>query len=158
MKLWLVRHCDAGDHSSDPRVERTRPLTDAGRKQAWAVANRLLALGAAPRVILASPYARTTETADVLGRVLGARVAHEDALQPDRPLERFLARAVLADDGLRRVMLVGHSDNLGPLLRALGHDRADAKLGKGEARHLRVDRDARLRGEVYRVAPPDPAG
>lgn len=156
MRLYVARHGDAGAFSADPAVERARSLTQAGREGVERVALWIAGEREHPRLIVCSPFARAQQTADILGRVLGAPVSTEDELQPDRDLGWWVG-SVLANEDLKRVMLVGHTDNLSPLLVHLRVDRVDP-LVKGEARRLKVDRGGDVGAvERWRAAPPGSA-
>lgn len=80
MTLLLVRH-----GQSEGNVERLiqgqldKPLTELGRTQATAVAERLKAEGGADRII-ASPLARALDTAEAIGRALDLPVTPDDRL------------------------------------------------------------------------------
>lgn len=150
MRVYLVRHGDAGDYSSDPATERSRALTLQGRKAAEQVAMAMGKMGEVPAVIVASPFARAQQTADIMGRVLGAPVGLDDALQPHLPIERWLLRQ--ARMGLRRLMVVGHHDNMVPGLEALGEKPFD-KPKKAEARRLKLDRLDGDWSEIWRLIP-----
>jgi phosphohistidine phosphatase len=111
MILLLVRHAHAGDR--DPERwpdDRDRPLTDKGRKTQRDVSRFLRKRDVVPTLVLASPWARAAETADIL--------AGELAL-PNPPVPCLalatapdLARLAedIGDPGAEAVIaLVGHS-------------------------------------------------
>jgi phosphohistidine phosphatase SixA len=150
MKLWLARHADAGAYSSDPARERERPLTSLGVKQASAVARRMRVDGERPRVILASPLARAMETADIFGRVLGVRVEPWDDLTPNREL--IPAVLELATSGARRVMLVGHQDNLDPLTEDRSGE-GPKLFERAEVRRYALDRGSLAMRRRYTMTP-----
>jgi probable phosphomutase (TIGR03848 family) len=74
-------------HGTTPTTGKVLPgrstglhLSDAGRAQAEAVAQRIAALKRAPVAVYASPLERTRETAAPIARALGLRVRSERAL------------------------------------------------------------------------------
>lgn len=156
MKLWLARHGYAGDYLTDPQAERQRPLTPAGRVAVRAVGANLRARGERPKVILASPLRRTMQTADILGDVLGAPVEPFPPLVPHLPVAHVLRK--LAARELRRVLVVGHTDNLSPaaaeLLDLEVVPPAD-ELRLAEVRGYDLDRKTGHATERFRLAPAD---
>ena len=71
MLLLLIRHANAGDR--DPERwpdDRDRPLTDKGRKTQRDVSRFLLKRDFVPTLVLASPWSRAAETAEILVREL----------------------------------------------------------------------------------------
>lgn len=78
---WTIRHGQA--ESNVQNVTNTHDyglyhLTDLGRKQSEQAGERLKPEGI--RVIYASPFARTKETADILAEHLGAKVLTDERL------------------------------------------------------------------------------
>src|SRR5918999_5392478 len=101
MRLYLVRHAQSEANAGLPGASRDCSLTDLGRRQAQAVAQRL----ARHRIdrVLASPYVRTLETAEAIRQATGAPASvfpllHEHQVRPfevdDWPL---LSRAALGE-------------------------------------------------------------
>ena len=78
-------------------------LTDLGRAQALATANRFPKSKGRPQIILASPYERTRETAEIIGRELGLKVKYSDLLKERRNPTEFIGVSK-SDPVLRRVM------------------------------------------------------
>jgi phosphohistidine phosphatase SixA len=66
MPLYVVRHAHAGSRSAWLEDDRLRPLSDKGRLQAKAIAERIVPLG--PSVLLTSPYLRCQQTLEPLAR------------------------------------------------------------------------------------------
>jgi phosphohistidine phosphatase SixA len=128
VKLFLVRHSEAGGHASDPQVERERPLTEFGIEMAEAMAELMLKSSAPayvlPNFILCSPYQRAVQTADIFGRALGIDVSIASELSPDSPA-KSLIEMLLADDAHKRPMVCGHHDNLVPAMCAFGGDMGE---------------------------------
>lgn len=76
--LHLLRHAAAGDRNKWKGVDADRPLTKKGRKQAEALASRLVGRGI--ETIYASPYLRCVQTVEPLAEAIGAKVRTHDAL------------------------------------------------------------------------------
>jgi phosphohistidine phosphatase SixA len=153
VKLYVMRHGCAGEASSESYTERWRGLTLGGADTVRAIAREMLIQDEIPNFILANEYARTRETADIIGTILGVRVDTLDELMPAIPIKP-LVDALLEDDTSKRIMLVGHTDNLNPFLeKATGVK--DDKLAKGEVRRLKFDRDSGEAVEKWRLRPSD---
>lgn len=73
MRLYLVRHAQSRANADARCRDIDCELTDAGRRQAEAVAAGLAAVGL--NQVLASPYVRTLETAREIARASGAAAA-----------------------------------------------------------------------------------
>lgn len=148
-KLWVARHCYAGDPSSDPKVERERPLTPEGRATARAIASAMIKAGEIPYAIFCSPYARTVQTADIIAKTINAAGANlkDSALQvnsigdlaPLRPLEDGIL-SLLANGEVKRLLLVGHKDNTTPAMNNFGGDTKWKDLTMGEVRRVSINR------------------
>ena len=80
MTLLLVRHGQSeGNVEGLIQGQLDKPLTDLGRRQALAVAERLKSEGGADRIV-ASPLARAFATAEAIGEVAGLPVATDERL------------------------------------------------------------------------------
>jgi len=141
MKLWVARHCYAGDQVDDPTKERNRPLLPAGVATAKAIAGAMGDAGEIPSVIFCSPYTRAVQTADIIGKVLVVKVSIVDDLSPNRPLEDRILEMV-GHGEVKRMMILGHVDNTTPAFNnfATGKQKWD-DLVMGEVRRLNFSRD-----------------
>lgn len=126
MKLLLIRHADAGERDAERWPDdRDRPITDKGTRRHEKMAKRLRKLDLVPALLLASPWKRAWQTAQVTHEILGcpAPVA-TDALAAAPALTR-IANAVgtRKDDDV--IALVGHepwmSELAGRLLTGQPH-------------------------------------
>ncbi len=63
MNLLIMRHGEAEPYASEYKDE-SRPLTDHGRKQVRAKSQAIAAYD--PKMLLASPFLRTQQTADII--------------------------------------------------------------------------------------------
>lgn len=84
MIVYLLRHAIAEDRSNTGR-DRDRVLTPEGIRKLERVLRVAARSGMAPGQILASPYARTDQTASIARRTLGVtrKLSLSDAFTPD---------------------------------------------------------------------------
>ncbi|WP_322046142.1 phosphohistidine phosphatase SixA [Paraburkholderia sp. J67] len=112
MNLILWRHAEAEDVAAS---DLARQLTTRGRKQAQSVARWLRTRLPEDAVILASPAARTIQTAESLTDQY--RVVRE--LAPNASVEAVLEAAGWPDGIASTVVVVGHQPTLGEVLAHL---------------------------------------
>ena len=114
MRLYLVQHGDAVPKQTDPR----RPLSQAGERDAAAIARLLAAVGVRPERIFHSGKLRAFENAQLLAATLAPGTAIEAmaGLNPNDPVEP-VARAV--KDWSSDTMLVGHLPFMAKLVASL---------------------------------------
>lgn len=121
MKLWILRHGQAEPHAA---TDAKRPLTEEGRQEALRMAQRLQQEPL--DIILASPYLRAQQTAELVREQLQLRrsiVTVDWATPDDDPL------AVLdhiAERSEANILLVSHQPLVGQLLSLAveGHRQA----------------------------------
>jgi 8-oxo-dGTP diphosphatase len=149
-QVYLVRHAKAGSRSRWEGSDRVRPLTDKGRRQADAIAARLVDAGV--ERILTSPYTRCWETVQPLASKLGLLVEESPGLEEGQWLTTSLA--VFEDACATTAVLCSHGDVIGDLLMHLersGVDLgADPKFEKGSIWTFTVD-DGRITGAAYEL-------
>lgn len=158
--IELVRHAEA--HSRDAwwgRPDRDRPLTEAGHAQARALARDLAGAGA--DLLLASPYARCTQTLEPLAGLLGLPLGTADELAETTHVtvtdggDAWVSPAWLGGRGLSlldhqvdahpdgRLVFCSHGDVIPALMAALagrdGLDLGDVSCGKGARFTLTFD-------------------
>lgn len=110
--VLVVRHAErASDVETDPR------LSEAGHARARALAEALADAGV--DVVITSQYLRTRETALPLAERLGLGIV-VDSVRSAEASSGELARRVLAEHAGRRVLIVGHSNTVPLIVRALG--------------------------------------
>ncbi|WP_321954563.1 phosphohistidine phosphatase SixA [Paraburkholderia bannensis] len=112
MNLILWRHAEAEDVAAS---DLARQLTTRGRKQAQSVARWLRTRLPEDAVILASPAARTMQTAEALTDQY--RVVREIA--PNASVQAVLEAAGWPDGVASTVVVVGHQPTLGEVLAQL---------------------------------------
>jgi broad specificity phosphatase PhoE len=109
----LVRHAEKADDSTDTA------LSEKGRARAQALAALLAKSGVT--AIYATEYRRTVQTVQPLAETLGLEVQTIQAKDTAALVERLRSRHQ-ADI----VLVVGHSNTVPAVLRALGHVRDEA--------------------------------
>jgi phosphohistidine phosphatase len=153
VKLWVARHSFAGAFLPyDPKGERERDLRPKGVEMADAIAAAMKAADEIPNVIFASPLERAKQTADIIGAALAVQVNIIDDLAPNRPIEDRLLE-LMGHTEIKRIMVVGHHDNLEPAFQNFGGDFDP--IAMGEVRRLKIDRRTGAWKEKWRVAPSD---
>ena len=113
--VFVVRHAEKQSEANEPGV----PLSEAGRARAGRLAALLKNAGVA--AIYSTDTVRTLETAEPLARALKIAVRKYSHLGPDgKPDLRPLADRLKAEHARDIVLVVGHSNTVPPLLKALG--------------------------------------
>ena len=113
--VFVVRHAEKQSESN----ERGVPLSEAGRARA----QRLAALlkNSAVAAIYSTDTVRTLETAEPLARALKIAVRKYSSVGPDGKTNlQPLADRLKSEHARDTVLVVGHSDTVPPLLKALG--------------------------------------
>jgi phosphohistidine phosphatase len=116
--LWILRHAKAVPESTWSGLDRDRPLTARGRRDATALGHRLadedpplgLAGSAAPELALCSNATRTRETAELVLAAREERVpldAYRSLYQADPETVLTYLREV--DEHARSALVVGHN-------------------------------------------------
>ncbi len=122
-QLLLLRHAEA---ESVARSDKARVLTEKGREQARRVGRFCEEYKICPDLILASPYARTDETARIVAARLKMEVVTADFLAPGMAPETALEE-LRAYTKFRTVMTVGHEPDTSHLAASLlGVEAANA--------------------------------
>jgi phosphohistidine phosphatase len=141
MKLYLVRHAIAED-STDYEDDSLRPLTEKGREKMKRIAASLKDLGAAPDLIVSSPYLRASQTAAILAKELKYReeLSYSDFLVPMGEPNDMIGE-INEKYPVDELMLVGHEPSLSALAGVLLAGSADIAidLKKGGVCCLSVD-------------------
>lgn len=160
MRVLLFRHGIAHDRA-DPNCpdEADRALTEEGKKKTKKAARGLAVIGCKPTRVLASPYLRARESAELALDVFGLkadRLVTTDALLPDNP-PYALFHVLFAFAGTdEEVLCVGHAPHLDRVLAlAITGDRVPVtSLKKAGAALLELDDLPRTHGELTWLMPP----
>lgn len=117
--LYLLRHAKSA--SGEGALEdHERPLSPRGRRAARAMARHFRELAADPELVLCSSSVRTRETLDLLlpGFATTPIIAIERGLYL-AGADSMLTRLRRVEDGVDRVLLLGHNPGLHELALAL---------------------------------------
>lgn len=153
MKVFFLRHGQAGDPEEWKGDDAARPLTDDGKTRMAREAKTLAKLGIKVDSLLSSPLVRAKQTADIVGDALGVRGAVEDErLAPGFGLDKLAA--IVADHSREdAIMLVGHEPGFSETIGALvGGARIDLK--KGGLAYVEVTAGSAISGELVWLLPP----
>ena len=122
MKLYILRHGDAGEHG-DPRYpnDGDRPLTSKGIRRTEALVRDLRRLDITFDVILASPLVRARETAKIVADGLRppVQMTLTDHLAPGGDFEMLVREVNATEPACDSVLLVGHEPDLSDLISLL---------------------------------------
>jgi|SRR5690242_1680010 len=120
--LLVLRHAKAAGEPGVNDVER--PLTDAGRRDAAAAGQWLLARGITPAWVLCSSARRARETWAQVSAALGAAAPSDDAVSFERRLYEAGVQDLLdlvneQPDDVHTMLTVGHNPASGQLVALL---------------------------------------
>jgi phosphohistidine phosphatase len=116
MLVFLVRHA----HAEAGELDELRALSERGRGEAAALADRLARHETPPTLVLSSPLVRARETADAIAKRTGVEVRADDRLSPGATASD-LRDAV--SDVTGPVAAVGHQPDCSEIVQELaGHD------------------------------------
>jgi phosphohistidine phosphatase len=117
LKLYIMRHGPAEDDSATGR-DADRALTPKGRDRVHAVAEKLVADGKVPSVIVTSPLVRAEETARIVREVakLAAPLELRDELAGNGVVKEMALVTELVQRAEPSIMLVGHQPDLSELV------------------------------------------
>ena len=129
MEVTVIRH---GTAENRARSDADRALTEGGRAEAERAGDRVAAMGTAVDSIIASPYLRARQTADLVAGRLGFRgeVTIDEALCPDAS-PAGVCELLAALTGRHHVILVAHEPILSATCELLLR-KPVASLGRAE--------------------------
>jgi phosphohistidine phosphatase len=141
LRRTLIRHANA--EWKDSNIDDfERPLNPRGVREAESIGKRLLTKELVPDLMLVSAARRTSQTAEILSRMLGlpaGRVQHADQLYLAGP-SVILALAQTTAPTVSHVAIVGHNPGISELARSLAPEGAHvAELSTGSACTLTFD-------------------
>lgn len=130
MQLLFLRHGPAESKSEWTGDDEGRPLSAQGRLPVGDVTCSVPKLKARPDLVLTSPYLSARQTAEIVGKCLGApdNVAVDKRLAPGFGPEQ-LEKIERDYADLPVLMLVGHAPDFSELVRALTGGRLSARKG-----------------------------
>lgn len=113
--IYFIRHGETEWNSLGIRQGSAGPLTERGRTQAKETAKRFPKGKGKPEVIIASPYERTKETADIIAKELKMEVEYSDLLVERRNPSEIIGHKGTEPETKRIVDIIDksfHDDNL----------------------------------------------
>lgn len=140
MQIYLLRHGIAEDAKAG-HPDSDRALTGEGRDKLRRVLKRARAAGAAPSLILTSPYKRAVETAEIAAETLDykGKIARTRALVPDAsPHDTWNEIRSHKDEA---ALLLASHELLMSSLAALLLDSPSLAIDMKKAALLRIDFD-----------------
>jgi len=129
--VFLVRHA----HADPGEPDEARELSERGKKEARALAERLAAHESPPALVLTSPLIRARQTAGEIASATGADLRPDGRLAPGATA-RDLRTLVDEEDG--PVAVVGHQPDCSEIAREL--TGSDPGFPTGGAFELELDR------------------
>lgn len=143
MHLYLLRHAIAAERS--PRWtghDAERPLTKKGSKKMERIAAFIKEQDLSFDLILASPFRRARQTAEIVADTLSCRdrLLFSHNLKIGGSRRALISEITTKHRSKRAILLVGHEPYLGALISRLisGEDRTPIALRKGGLCSLRV--------------------
>lgn len=162
MKIFLVRHGDAGSKIEDDReLDEQRSLTEEGENEIRATARWCQENDEVPNAIFSGPSLRVRQSAKILAEAFGLPTPKvEDGLGGTSGRGGFgamgsIVRKFAADKDKSRVMMVTHHDTITKGLAQLNGLEVEEleTFAKGELRIYKVDRPTGVWEEKERVLP-----
>ena len=144
MKLWLLRH---GEAEPQARSDAARELTRHGRQEVLQSAAHLV--GRPLTAILASPYVRAQQTAELVRETLGfaAPIVSVPWLTPDGDLAETLRYLDAQVD--QELVLVTHQPLVGELASLLLHGHRQEPVPMKTASLAELDGEFALAGSMW---------
>lgn len=147
MKLYLLRHGKA-DWPNWTQPDDERPLTSEGRKEVAAVAKLLSRLEITP-AILTSPLPRASQTAEIAGKYLNAKVRTEPLLRPGFDAVRL--GKILKNFPGKSLLVVGHEPDFTRTIFQL--TGGNTKMSKAGVALIELETGP-MKGELRWLVPP----
>ncbi|MEO5973900.1 MAG: phosphoglycerate mutase family protein [Ilumatobacteraceae bacterium] len=114
MAIYLVRHAKAGRKSQWHGPDITRPLDEAGRIQAKALATKFSEV--APTKLMSSPFLRCVQTLQDLSEMTGLPVLTDERLAEESDLSEAIQLLERALDG---AVICSHGDMIPAVIQIL---------------------------------------
>jgi phosphohistidine phosphatase len=154
LKLYFLRHGQAGNRHEWHGDDSQRPLTVEGKKRVKREAATIWKLALPVDLIISSPLLRASQTAEIVASAQGAaaRLITDARLGPGFDPKRLAA--ILAEHrGAGGLMVVGHEPDLSETISHLtGGGRLTMK--KGALAYVEVEDPASLKGTLVWLIPP----
>jgi phosphohistidine phosphatase len=154
LKLYFLRHGQAGDRDEWKGDDAARPLTPEGKRRMKREAAAIRRLDPGLDAIVTSPLVRAHATAEIVADALGigARLVADPRLAPGFGPKQLQA-LIAAQRGAAALMLVGHEPDFSQTITHLiGGGRLDVK--KGALALVELEDRATLAGRLVWLIPP----
>ena len=141
LKLYVLRHGQAGAHIDDSSKDAVRPLTADGRKEIGEIANSLKRLDVSFELIASSPLKRALETAKIVADKLKTKNLEQwDELKATGDSGALFTRLSRLK-GKMRILLVGHEPHLSGIIGEIvsGKSNVHIVLKKGGMAKVSLD-------------------
>ena len=122
MELFILRHGEAGQRSTQATSDRVRPLTSAGKVEIMEIAKALKIIGLKFDLVVTSPLKRAYDTAMIVSDIfkIGKRVQVWNDLAPEgHRTEIYRKISQLSEE--YAVLIVGHQPLLGEIVNDMIH-------------------------------------
>jgi len=154
LKLYFLRHGQAGSRHDWHEDDSLRPLTVEGRKRMKREATAIWKLKLPLDLILSSPLVRASQTAEIVANAQGstARLITDDRLAPGfgpKDLAAIVAEHAVAQG----LMLVGHEPDFSETIGQLTGG-GQLAMKKGALACVELDDSASLKGTLVWLIPP----
>ena len=130
MLLFLVRHA----HADPGEPDELRRLSDRGRREADALADRLAGHATPPTLVVTSPLVRARETADAIATRVGVPLRADERLAPGATATD-VQEVVQGEPG--PVAVIGHQPDCSEIAQEL--TGADPGFATGSASEIELD-------------------
>ena len=154
LKLYFLRHGQAGNRQDWRGDDSKRPLTVKGKQRMQREAATIWTLELPLDVIISSPLVRAAQTAEIVAKAKGssAKLVTDGRLAPGFG-PKHLAAIVAEHRGARGLMLVGHEPDFSETIsQVTGGGRLTMK--KGALACVEVEDSASLNGTLGWLIPP----
>jgi phosphohistidine phosphatase len=148
MRVYFMRHGDAGDKRAWQGIDADRPLSSLGIERTIAAAEHFAHTGFRPTRILTSPLVRALQTAQVVADVLDVSdlVEVDRRLSPSFDMRAF--RNILKENAdEERLLLVGHDPSFSMVIEA-AMGGGSIILKKGGVARLDIESLSRASGHL----------
>lgn len=145
MLVFFLRHANAGQKRTNPKVDEKRPLDREGIEQSRYMGRLLSAMEVHVDLIVSSPLKRATQTAALVGNEIGyeGKLVLDNSMKPTATFQQFES-LLRTCQRLDAILVVGHNPNMARFLSLLvtngASDRA-IEMKKGSI--ARVDINAK---------------
>jgi len=148
MRVYFMRHGDAGDKRSWQGDDVDRPLSELGIERTTAAAAHFEHTGFCPTKILASPLVRAVQTAEIVGDALDVSDLVEIDQRLGHSFDMRAFRHILKENvDEEKLLLVGHDPSFSMVIEAV-IGGGSIILKKGGVARLDIDDVSRASGRL----------